>query len=102
MLKILFIISIMINALMWNIRGVSRSPNLRRLIRLVRTHGISVVAIFEPKTNVSRIEDIRRWLAFDSIVVNQSGELWIFFNAPFGVSIMGDSGQHILLSMQQP
>ena len=28
-------ISIMINMLMWNIRGVSRRPNLRRLIKLV-------------------------------------------------------------------
>ncbi|XP_071922584.1 uncharacterized protein [Coffea arabica] len=84
------------------LRGVSRSPNLRRLLRLVRTHGISVVAISEPKMNVSRIEGIRLRLAFDFTVVNQSGDLWIFFNAPCGMSIVRDSNQHISLSVHHP
>ncbi|XP_071906125.1 uncharacterized protein [Coffea arabica] len=87
---------------MWNIRGISRRPNLRRLIRLVKSHDITFVAISEPKLSFSRIDYIRMRLAFDSAVGNQTGDLWIFFNTPFGCSIVGNSNQHISLSVQHP
>ena len=65
----------MINTLMWNIRGVSKASNLRRLKNIIRTHGVQFVALSEPKLDVSRVESIRMRLSFDYAIINVSEDL---------------------------
>ena len=81
----------MISGLFWNIRGVAKAPNLRRLINLVRAHHLKFVVICEPKLDVSKIESIRLRLLFDYSFVNLSGDIWIFYSSPFVCSIIGSS-----------
>ena len=90
----------MINGLFWNIRGVAKAPNLRRLINLVRAHHLKFVVICEPKLDVSKIESIRLRLLFDYSFVNLSGDIWIFYSSPFVCSIIGSSDQHISIHVQ--
>nr|XP_027101582.1 uncharacterized protein LOC113722473 [Coffea arabica] len=68
----------MINALFWNIRGVSKAPNLRRLKKLIRLYSVQLVAICEPKLDVVSIESMRVRLSFDVVVVNLSEDIWVF------------------------
>ena len=42
----------MISGIFWNIRGVAKSPNLRRMIKLVRFHRAQFAVICEPKLDV--------------------------------------------------
>ena len=60
----------MINAIFWNIIGVSKTANLRRLKKLIRLHNVQLVAICEPKLDVVNIESISLRLSFDAVVVN--------------------------------
>ena len=87
---------------MWNIRGLSKAPTLRRLKNNIRMHGVQFVALSEPKLDVSRVESIRMRLSFDYAIINVSEDLWIFYNCPFVCSIVGNSNQHISLSIQHP
>ena len=93
---------VMINTLLWNIRGVSMVPNLCRLNNIIRLHGIQFVAICEPKLDVARVEYIHMRLSFDYALVNVSGDLWIFYSSPFACSVVGTSDKHIFLSIHHP
>ena len=55
----------MISMFFWNIRGVARAPNLKRLKKLIKMHSIRLVGIFEPKADLRRINDITLKLAID-------------------------------------
>ena len=90
----------MISGIFWNIRGVAKAPNLRRLIKLVRTHHVQFVVICEPKLDESKIESIRLRLLFDHTFVNNSGDIWVFYSSPFVCSIVGNSEQHILYTFK--
>ena len=90
----------MISGIFWNIRGVAKAPNLRRLIKLVRTHHVQFVVICEPKLDESKIESIRLRLLFDHTFVNNSGDIWVFYSSPFMCSIVGRSEQHISIHVQ--
>ena len=60
------------------------------------------MAISEPKMHISHIDYIRMWLSFDLVVVNLTGGLWVFLNHPFSCSVVGNSSQHISLSVHHP
>ena len=65
----------MINGIFWNIKGVTKAPNLRRLIKLVKVHRAKFVVICEPKLDMSKIEFIQLRLQFDFVIVNHSGDI---------------------------
>ena len=92
----------MINACFWNIRGISKPPNLRRFKKLVCMHKLAVVGICESKLSFVEVESIRIRLYFDSVVCNSSGEVWIFFRAPFARRVIGESDQHMCLLLGHP
>ena len=92
----------MINGIFWNIRGIAKAPNLRRLIKLVRIYHVHFVVICEPKLDVSKIVSIQLRLLFDYMFVNCSSDIWVFYNNPFVCSIVGSSDQHISLDVQNP
>lgn len=98
----LYKVYLMINGLFWNIRGIAKPPNLRRLKRLIRLHDFKFVAICEPKMDVSQIDSIKIRLPFDSVVVNSSTDIWVFYNTPLVCAVLGNSSQHITISVQHP
>ena len=75
---ILFLFCVMIKMLFWNIRGVSRALNLKRLRKLITLYSLQLVAICEPKADLERIDSIRLKLGMDCCIANQWGSLWIF------------------------
>ena len=93
---------LMINGIFWNIRGVAKGSNLRRLITLVTLYHVKFVVICEPKLDVSKIDSIRLCLSFDFVVVNCSSDIWVFYSSPFKCSIVGNLDKHISLSVQYP
>ena len=90
-LKILLTLYLMISALFWNIRGISKSPHLRRLKKLILVHKLSVVGICEPKLLTKDMESIRVRLNFDHVISNPSGDLLVFFRFPFTSMVVGES-----------
>ncbi|XP_027151938.1 uncharacterized protein LOC113751992 [Coffea eugenioides] len=87
-------------------KGVrARIPSDRQLRSATSSHNsfqAKFVAICEPKLDVSRIESIRLRLHFDFVLVNCSGDIWVFYNSPFVCSMVGNSSQHLSLSVQSP
>nr|XP_027098901.1 uncharacterized protein LOC113718182 [Coffea arabica] len=65
-------------------------------------YGVKFAVICEPKTDVSKIDFIRMRLAFDSVIKNLSGDNWVCYCTPFSYSVVGNSSQHISLSIQHP
>ena len=90
------------SAFFWNIRGISRSPNLRKLKKLILLHKLSVIGICEPKLSTRDMESIRVRLNFDHVISNPSGDLWIFFRFPFTSMVVGESDQHLSISFCHP
>ena len=90
----------MISALFWNIRGISRGPNLKRLRKLIKLYSIQLVAICEPKVDLDRINEFRMKLGMDCCVANQWGSLWVFYNSVCTCHILGESEQHLTLNVQ--
>ncbi|XP_027098892.2 uncharacterized protein [Coffea arabica] len=87
-------------------KGVrARIPSDRQLRSATSSHNsfqAKFVAICEPKLDVSRIESIRLRLHFDFVLVNCSGDIWVFYNSLFVCSMVGNSSQHLSLSVQSP
>ena len=92
----------MIKALFWNIRGIAKSPNFRRLKTLVRLHKLAIVGVCEPKLSVGEANNFRVRLNFDSVLCNGSGDIWVFFNAPFSCELLRASTQCLSLSVSHP
>ena len=89
----------MIKFMFWNIRGVSRAPNFRRLRYLVKHHSIQLVAICEPKIQVAEIHSIRMRLNMDHAIFSSTGDIWIFFKASISCRKVGESNQHLSLQI---
>ncbi|XP_027166413.1 uncharacterized protein LOC113766418 [Coffea eugenioides] len=52
--------------------------------------------------DVSQIDSIKIRLPFDSVVVNSSTDIWVFYNTPIVCAVLGNSSQHITISVQHP
>lgn len=68
----------MINGLFWNIRGIANRASLRRLEKLLHLHSVYFLVIIEPMANVARIDEIRLFLGFSSVLFMQNNKAWIF------------------------
>ena len=98
--QILFLSFLMIKLLFWNIRGVARAPNLRRLRKLIKLYDLQLVVVVEPKLRVESITDIRIKLGMDCCMFNHWGSVWIFYRSLFTCQITGESPQHITIRVQ--
>ena len=85
----------MIKLLFWNIRGVARPPNLKRLKKLIKLHSIQLVVVVEPKTSVQNFTDIRMKLGMEWGMTNQEGTVWLFYRSMFTCACIGESTQHL-------
>src|SRR4051812_4290473 len=85
----------MMNLLAWNIRGLSNSPSVRRLRKIIGTGNISVVAIFEPKITVGDIRDYEFKLNCVGSCANLEGNIWLFWKSGVICSILHSIAQYI-------
>ena len=92
----------MIKFLFWNIRGISRAPNLRRLKSLIAESSLQLVAICEPKVCVGDIQWIRLNLRMDRCITNSEGSIWVFYPNSLVCDHLGESSQHLSLNIQSP
>lgn len=58
------------------------------MIKFVSLYDVKFVVICEPKLYVSKIDSIHLRLSFDLVVINISGDLWVFYSSPFIYSIV--------------
>ena len=89
----------MIKMLFWNIRGVARPPNLKRLKKLTKLHSIQLVVVVEPKTSVQNFTDIRMKLGMEWGMTNQEGTVWLFYRSMFTCACIGESTQHLTVQV---
>ena len=75
----------------WNIRGISRAPNLKRLRKLVKLYSVSLVAICEPKTSLLNLDSIHVKVGMDLAVTNQSSSVLILDHSLFDCHTIGES-----------
>ena len=65
----------MIKVLFWNIRGVARAPNLKRLKKLIKLHSLQSVEVVEPKSGLENLTAIKLKLGMDYCLTNQGGSV---------------------------
>ena len=80
----------MINALFWNVRGISKASHFRRLKNLVVSHKLQLLVVCETHVHVSRAEEYRIRLGFDCMKLHSAGLLWVFYQVPINCSVMGE------------
>ncbi|XP_027158394.1 uncharacterized protein LOC113760014 [Coffea eugenioides] len=85
---------LMINALFWNIRGLSKPSYFRRLKMLDRQYHIQFFVLCETRANPMLAKDFRQKLRFDHVVYNSSSSLWLFYNDPFNLVLVGEGEQY--------
>lgn len=85
----------MTKSLFWNIRGLSKPSNFRRVKNLMRSHKIQIFVLCETKVDVGQLEVFRVKLRFDEALSNEVGSGWMFYNNPFQCSLIGEGSQHI-------
>ena len=73
----------MIRFLFWNIQGVLRAPNLKRVRKLVKLHSISLIMICEPKIAPINMDMVRVKIGMDYVIANQSGSVSVLYNSSF-------------------
>ena len=74
---------------------MSRSPNLKRLRKLIKLYSVHLVAICEPKMALCGFDLIRLKFGMDCCLANQWGTVWIFYQSPFRCQSVGESDQHL-------
>lgn len=87
--------TLMINSLIWNVRGISKAPTVRRLRKLIQLHRLSLICVPEPFLFADRLEATQFRLWMDHAISSQSGKIWVFWSTIFSVEIMIDMGQVI-------
>ena len=89
----------MINFLFWNIRGISHTPNFRRLKRIIDEYSVQLVAICEPKVSPYDIRLICARLKMNSWLVNREGSIWVLYQNYFHCERVGQSPQYLILKL---
>lgn len=90
----------MLNMLFWNVRGVSRAPNLKCLRNLIKLYSVQLVAICEPKMALAGIDGTKLKLGMGGCVANMWGSIWIFYQSFFRCLSVGESNQHLTVQLQ--
>ena len=70
---------LMINSLIWNIRGIAGKTSLRRLKNLIKMHRPKIIAIIEPMVELDRIAFFTRTLGFANSMSNCANKIWVFW-----------------------
>lgn len=68
----------MINALVWNVRGISSKVIQRRIKRLKLLHKIKILVILGLMIDNSKAEFFRRKFGYKKVIFNSSNKIWLF------------------------
>lgn len=93
----------MINTIIWNIRGVESKGAFDRLIKLVRIHKVSFVALLEPfvhSSNNYNLDHYKRKLGLQHAIANCNGKIWCFWNGDYTCNAISNHKQELTLSIQ--
>lgn len=65
----------------WNIRFVNTQKSFGRLTDLSMRHHYSFIGLMEPFQDLLELDQYKRKLGFENVMVNYSGKTWIFYSA---------------------
>ncbi|XP_009793730.1 uncharacterized protein [Nicotiana sylvestris] len=87
------------NALIWNIRPVNTMQAFERVITMDRQYQFDFIALMEPMQQTRTVDQYRRRLGFEQVVVNISNKIWIFIDQKYDFYILFNMKQQITLRM---
>lgn len=87
------------NALIWNIRSFNTMQAFERVITIDRQFHFDFIALMEPKQHIRTVDQYRRRLGFEQVVVNVSNKIWVFIDQKFDFDILVNMEQQITLKM---
>lgn len=90
-------LSMAVNFLYWNVRGIGNDPTLARIKQLVKLHHISFIAIFEPMIALEKIALLSKRLKFLFSFSNHCSTIWIFAKAAYTCTVLHDTAQHLTI-----
>src|SRR5436190_994681 len=90
---------IMINYLIWNIRGVANTTSIRRLKHLIKKHKVAIIAIIEPKSTRVPIVELQAKLRCIGSLSNASGSIWVMWKDHVQCTEVVNEPQQITLNV---
>lgn len=87
----------------WNVRGVANVATMRRLRKLIRLHSLSLLTLYEPMVDSSRLAEVKERLGFPHGVHSVSNKIWVLWKSNLVVTLLHQSGQlmHFHIYLQQ-
>jgi len=76
------------NALIWNIRSVNTMQAFERVITMDRQNHFDFIALMEPMQQTRTVDQYRRRIGFEQVVVNVSNKIWIFIDQKYDFDIL--------------
>ncbi|KAL0912446.1 hypothetical protein M5K25_018419 [Dendrobium thyrsiflorum] len=92
-LKLLTNCILMINSIIWNIRGIGCPFSRLRVKILCRTHNVLFLVILEPLISVSKLNETTRYLGFMHNLANVSNKILLFWHDPVIIDMVGGFNQ---------
>ncbi|KAM7491146.1 hypothetical protein LguiA_034067 [Lonicera macranthoides] len=83
----------MISFLIWNLRGISNTPTISRLHKLVKIHKVCLVVFLEPMVEAMQVENFKLKLGFDKALSNVNSKVWVMWKDNIKVSVVRDFEQ---------
>src|SRR4051812_11092394 len=88
------------NLLVWNIRGLGNSPSLKRLKKIIKTNNINLFSIIEPKIKPESLKEYVYKLNCFNAVTNQEGNIWVLWKNDINFSVLHTTSQYISIKLQ--
>lgn len=86
----------------WNARGIANVATIRRIKRLFRSHGVSLMAIYEPKSDFAAMGPLIRKLGCEDGVNNRNNRVWVLWKHGLKCMVIHDSDQALTLQISHP
>ncbi|KAG5580317.1 hypothetical protein H5410_050944 [Solanum commersonii] len=78
-----------------NVRGINTQGVLERLKMLKKMHQLSIIAILEPFSDNSQVQNFKNQIDMEHAVSNCNGKIWLFWNRDIDCVVLEEDAQHI-------
>lgn len=85
----------MISSLVWNVRGINTQGVMERIKSFKTIHHLSFVAILEPFSDSSKLQNFRIQLNMDFLVCNSNNNIWLLCIKEVDCRLIHNEEQHI-------
>ncbi|KAG5580344.1 hypothetical protein H5410_050971 [Solanum commersonii] len=85
-----------------NTRSTNTKGSLERVQNLKKIHNLSMIAILEPFSNNSQLNNYRLQLNMDNAFSNQNGKIWIFWTIDYDCNILESDDQQCKDELRRP